>query len=165
MKIEIHPHLPFVPPNAHILILGSFPGKGYSEKNNSGEWFYASPKNQFWPIIRKVYNRELTGIEEKKSLFLEKGIAIADIFLKIKRKEGNNSDGNLEIIEYNDKELMKIMEGHKFEHIFATSVLVASVFKKFFPGIFIEALPSPSPRNARMKIEEKIKYYQVKLPR
>ena len=164
-EIEIHPHKPFVPPNAKVLILGSFPGKGHATSDSANEWFYASKRNQFWNIMRGVYNKELLTIESKKGLFINHGIAIADVFLKIRRKEDNNRDNNLEIIAYNDKALKKILKENKFESVFFTSKLVEKHFMKLFPSVINgECLPSPSPRSARMSLQEKINAYKQKLP-
>lgn len=165
---EIHPHLPFVPGNATVLILGSFPGKDHSaspEVNKKNEWFYASKRNQFWNILRGVYNEELLTTEDKKKLFTRHGIAIADILLKVKRKEKNNLDTNLEIIEYNDKALNKLLKQESFQTIYFTSRFVEKHFKKLFPFVTNgECLPSPSPRYAKMSLSEKIAWYKKKLP-
>jgi len=163
--IEIHPHKPFVPSNATVLILGSFPGKDHTGPSSENEWFYASRRNQFWNIMRGVYNEPLISIEEKKNLFTKHGIAIADVFLKIRRTENNNQDSNLEIVAYNDKALNKILKENKFDSIFFTSKLVEKHFLKLFPPVKNgECLPSPSPRYARMSLGEKIDFYRKKLP-
>ena len=163
--IEIHPHKPFVPPNGTVLILGSFPGKDHATPLAVNEWFYASRRNQFWNIMRGVYNEQLISTEEKKNLFAKHGIAIADVFLKIRRKENNNQDTNLEIVAYNDKALNKIFKENKFDSIFFTSKLVEKHFLKLFPSVKNgECLPSPSPRYARMSLGEKINVYKEKLP-
>ena len=164
-EIEIHPHEPFVPKNATVLILGTFPGKSNVKVQGLDEWFYASKRNQFWNIIRGVYNRPLLSTAEKKQLFSEKGIAIGDIFLKIKRKENNNSDSSLEVVEYNDKALREIINSTHLKAIYCTSQFVEKEFKKLFPELnIVESLPSPSPRFARMSLTDKIACYKKKLP-
>lgn len=164
-EIETHPHKIFVPTKATVLILGTFPGKHNVQVEGQNEWFYSSKRNQFWTIIRGVYEEELKTTSEKKDLFMRKGIAIGDIFLRIKRKENNNNDSSLEVIEYNDKEIEKAISAHSFSAIYTTSQFVEKEFKKLFPDIKnIEALPSPSPRYARMTLEDKIAFYKKKLP-
>lgn len=164
-EIEVHPHKLFVPDNATVLILGTFPGKNNISVEGLDEWFYATKRNQFWNIIQEVYNKSLTTTKEKKQLFSEKGIAIGDIFLKIKRTENNNSDSSLEVVEYNDKALKKIIESNNFKAIYCTSQFVEKEFKKLFPNMkIVESLPSPSPRAARMSLPEKIASYKMKLP-
>jgi hypoxanthine-DNA glycosylase len=164
-QIEIHPHIPFVPKNTTVLILGSFPGKDNSNVEGKDEWFYASKRNQFWNIIRGVYNEQLISTQEKKAFFEKKGIALTDLFLKIKRKETNNSDSSLEILEDNSIAIKKILDKYRLKSVFFTSQFVEKEFRKLFPTVIMgECLPSPSPRYARMSLMEKIEFYKKKLP-
>lgn len=164
-KIEIHPHKLFVPNNARVLILGTFPGKSNVHVKGLDEWFYASSRNQFWKIISEVYNLPLENTAEKKELFSNKGIAIGDIFLKIKRNENNNSDSSLEVIEYNDEVLKETIDSNNFNAIYCTSQFAEKEFRKLFPNsTIVESLPSPSPRFARMSLLDKVSIYKKKLP-
>jgi hypoxanthine-DNA glycosylase len=165
-KIESHPFKPFVPANASVLIVGSFPGRDVTQTSLDGDkWFYGTRRNQFWDIIASVYGVELKTTKDKKELFNKKGIAIADIFLTIRRTGQNNADTNLEIVSYNDKSIKKILRDTSFKSIFFTSRFVEKHFLKIFPEIENgESLPSPSPRFATMSKWEKIAYYKKKLP-
>jgi hypoxanthine-DNA glycosylase len=166
MEIETHPFTAFIPENVTVIIVGSFPGREITHKIlDENEWFYGAKRNQFWKIISGVYQQDLTTKTEKQSLFKKHGIGIVDLFLKVKRKAGNNMDQNLEVVEYNDKAIKKILANHAVEKIFFTSRFVEKTFHNLFPGIkTAESLPSPSPRFARMSLQEKIKIYQQMLP-
>jgi hypoxanthine-DNA glycosylase len=166
-EIETHPFKAFVPENATVIIIGSFPGKEITHKTLSpDEWFYGAKRNQFWKIISGVYGKDLISKKEKQKLFEKHGIGIADIFLRIKRKGDNNTDDNLVVIEYNDKALKKILENKNIKTIFFTSKFVEKCFLKLFPGTNNgKCLPSPSPRYARMSLDEKIKSYRDNLPK
>ena len=166
-EIETHPFKAFIPENATVIIVGSFPGKEVTHKILGGEeWFYGSKRNQLWRIISRVYVTDLQTRTEKQNLFKKHGIGMVDIFLKVKRKEDNNMDSNLEVIEYNDKAIKSILKNQSIKKIFFTSKFVEKAFLKLFPEIKIgECLPSPSPRYARMSIAEKINYYKLKLPK
>ena len=165
-EIEVHPFKAFIPENATVIIVGSFPGKDITHKTLSeDEWFYGTKRNQFWKIISGVYQIELNTKAEKQKLFTKHGIGIVDIFLRIKRKGNNNTDSNLEIVEYNDKAIEKILQIKNIKRIFFTSKFVEKSFLSLFPEVKIgESLPSPSPRYARMSLSEKINYYKLKLP-
>ena len=163
--IETHPHLPFIPTNATVLILGSFPGRHHLQADAKTEWFYGAPRNQFWQIMRGVYNEALLTPGDKKNCFEKHAIAITAIFLKIRRKENNNADSSIEVVEYNDKVLGHIFNNYDFKTVFFTSHFVEKEFKKLFPAIKnTETLPSPSPRYAKMSLSEKIIHYKNKLP-
>lgn len=165
-EIETHPFKAFVPAKATVLIVGSFPGRDITHKKLSeDEWFYGTKRNQFWRIISGVYQEELLTKADKQRLFERHGIGIVDIFLRIRRKGNNNTDSNLEIVEYNDEAIKKILENKNIKTIFFTSQYVGKSFLKRFPETKNgRNLPSPSPRFARMSLEEKIKFYKEQLP-
>jgi hypoxanthine-DNA glycosylase len=164
--IEIHPFKPFIPKNAKYLIIGSFPGKGQTEKSISETaWFYGAKRNTFWKIIEEVYQRELKTTSAKQKLFNDLEMGIADIILKAIRTANTNSDDNLQVIEYNDKAIKKILVTNKIETIFFTSQFVFKIFKRLFPAVInTVVLPSPSPRYAKMSVAEKINIYKKLLP-
>ncbi len=166
-EIETHPHKAFIPDNTTVLIIGSFPGRDQTMREvTENDWFYGTKRNQFWKIISDVYKVDLVTKADKQALFKKHGIGIADIFLKVKRKDNNNTDSNLEVIEFNDKELQTVLKNPDIKAIFFTSRFVEKTFSKLFPDIKIGAcLPSPSPRYARMSMAEKINYYKLKLPK
>lgn len=166
-EIEVHPFKAFVPENATIIIVGTFPGKDITHKKlHDDDWFYGTKRNQFWKIISGVYNIELISKKQKQSLFKHHGIGIADIFLRIKRTGNNNTDGNLQVVEYNNAAFEQILKMPSLNHIYFTSKFVEKVFLKIFPFVEIgECLPSPSPRFATMSLSKKIEIYKEKLPR
>ncbi|KKR11892.1 MAG: hypothetical protein UT39_C0002G0073 [Candidatus Woesebacteria bacterium GW2011_GWA1_39_21] len=165
--LEVHPWGNFVPKNCRYLFLGSFPGK-LDEGNN---WFYGSKRNQFWKILEAVYGRTLSSIAEKQKLLKNIRFAMADVILSCERKKDTNLDANLTKITYNKKAITKILRTNKIKKIFFTSKFVENLFKNVFPNhlnLFpvtnLYTLPSPSPRFAKMTLEEKIRSYRKLLP-
>jgi hypoxanthine-DNA glycosylase len=161
--LETHPFPPFVPPHAKHLLLGSFtgkPGVGY-------DWFYGSQRNQFWPILERVYNLKLDTKKSKMHLFSRLGLAITDIIYQCERRQGTNLDANLINIVYNLPALEKILSQNKIVTIFFSSRFVETKFKRLFKNVHTRliTLPSPSPRYARMTLQEKIKIYAAVLPK
>lgn len=165
-EIEIHPHDPFVPTGAEYLIIGSFPGKGQTESITDADWFYGAKRNTFWKILEQVYYIPLADKKAKQELFIKTRMGIADIILKAVRTENTNSDTNLTVVEYNDRAIKEILDFHIMKTIFFTSQFVQKIFAKFFPGVTnTVALPSPSPRFARMSLQEKVEVYKKLLPK
>lgn len=166
-EIETHPFTPFVHEEIKYLIIGSFPGKGQTEKIITEEdWFYGAKRNTFWKIMEEVYQTELSTTSAKQKLFTSLKMGIGDIILKAVRIENTNSDSNLQVIEYNDKEIKDILLTNKIETIFFTSHFVQKIVKKFFPDVTNTiVLPSPSPRYARMSFNEKVEVYRKLLPK
>ena len=52
MNTETHPLQPFLPANAKILMLGSFPPQ---RKRWSMEWFYPNIQNDMWRIFGLIF--------------------------------------------------------------------------------------------------------------
>lgn len=169
LELETHPFEPFVPINANALLIGSFPGKESTQAKSIGEndWFYGAKRSQFWKIISAVYGGvDLSDKKSKQNLFEEKGIGITDIILKARRKNNSNLDDNLIDIVFNTESIGEILSNDKITTVFFTSKFVENHFRKLFPKIeYFVYLPSPSPRYARMKKEEKINIYKSKLPK
>jgi hypoxanthine-DNA glycosylase len=173
--IETHPFGIFTPPNARYLILGSFTGReairGSNNFDPAYDWFYGTKKNQFWPIVERVYGVILPSKQVKQELFTKIKIAMADIIFQCERRDGSNLDTNLINICYNTNAIGEILDKNPIEKIYFTSRFVEKKFNKEFeneiyrhPQIMLLYLPSPSPRYARMSIENKIKQYAELLP-
>lgn len=126
MTIEEHPLEPFLPANAKVLFLGSFPPP---HARWSMEFFYPNWINDFWRIQglihfgdKTYFEKTFNAIEGKTSNSLkvgldkpkcfdkerivsfcqEKGIALFDTARKVKRLKDNADDNFLEIVEGTD---------------------------------------------------------------
>jgi len=116
--IERHPLQPFLPSNAQILMLGSFPPP---KERWCMDFFYPNPQNDMWRIIGLVFFGDKTNFEvqrddvqctkagkkvfnrEKIVAFCQaKGIAIFDTAQAVIRLQGNAADEHLEIVEQTD---------------------------------------------------------------
>lgn len=167
--IEIHPFGCFVPRNAKYLLLGSFIGK--ITKDNNFDWFYGTKRNQFWPILREVYNLPLEKKEDKISLFSDLKMAVTDVILSCERKMGTNLDSNLINITWNNDVVGKILEENRISKIFFSSRFVEQNYKRHFKELFFGykkikyvTLPAPSPRYAALSLSQKVNIYKELLP-
>lgn len=116
--IERHPLQPFLPANAQILMLGSFPPP---KERWCMDFFYPNPQNGMWRIIGLAFFGDKTYFEGQrddvrctkggKSVFNReeiiafceaKGIAIFDTAQAVIRLQGNAADEHLEIVEQTD---------------------------------------------------------------
>lgn len=169
--IEKHAFGDFVPRNARYLMLGSFTAKK-TDTDLSYDWFYCTKRNQFWPIIEKVYDLNLPDKKSKVNLFTKLKIAFSDMILTCERKDNNSSDMNLINFTYNGNGIRKILSKNNIQKVFFSSRFVEKEFRKKFKNIIDEfpkiefiTLPSPSPRYAAMSKEEKIKRYKEIFPK
>lgn len=109
IPIEHHPLDPFLPKNARLLMLGSFPPQ---QKRWCMNFFYPNRTNMMWEIFGEVFfgdSQRLVDVENKtfrlvdiQVLLNEKGIAIFDTAIAVRRLSGNASDKDLQIVEKTD---------------------------------------------------------------
>lgn len=109
MTIETHPLDPFLPENALVLFLGSFPPP---KAKWSMEFFYPNWINDFWRIMGLIYFGDKAAFESRSakkfdrekivSFCIEKGFAFYDSAVKVCRLKDNASDNFLEILEPTD---------------------------------------------------------------
>lgn len=183
--IEIHPFEPFLPKNAKLLMLGTFPP---SPKRWCMDWYYPNFMNDMWRIMgicffgNKNYfvkpGEKTWRLEELKSFLAEKGIAIFDTCLKIRRTKGTASDKDLEVVQQADIDgMLRYLTDCRA--VLAAGQLATSIFtehfnisnaKKMKMGSYVEfpfenrilrlyREPSSS-RAYPMKVEKKAEYYE-----
>lgn len=104
LEIETHPLEPFLPPNAKLLMLGSFPPPKTRWKM---DFYYPNYQNDMWKIFGLIFFNDkeyFLDIDHKKfkeglirEFLLNKGIAIFDTAYQIIRLTGNASDKFLQV--------------------------------------------------------------------
>lgn len=107
--LETHPLKPFLPQNAKILMLGSFPPQ---QKRWSMDFFYPNLQNDMWRIMGMIFfaDKHIFVDSQKKCFrkeaiiqFVEStGIALYDTAETIRRLKDNASDNHLEIVSPTD---------------------------------------------------------------
>lgn len=107
--IEWHPLLPFIPHNARILFLGSFPPPTHRWAMS---FFYPNYINDHWRIQGVVFRDDASAFvdNEQKTFCLPAivdhlmrfGIAYYDAAIGVRRLAGNASDKFLEVVEPTD---------------------------------------------------------------
>lgn len=109
IEIENHPLEPFLPANARLLMLGSFPPQ---KKRWSMDFYYPNLNNDMWRIVGLLFfnNKDYFLNETRKAFYREriinflndKGIALFDTASAIRRLQDNASDKFLEVVQPTD---------------------------------------------------------------
>ncbi len=104
-EVEYHPFQPFVPANAKVLFMGSFPPQ---KKRWSMDFFYPNYINDHWRIIGKLFfddKEHFVDVEDKtfriddiKTFLYQTGIAYYDTATAVRRLKNNASDKYLEVV-------------------------------------------------------------------
>ena len=105
MTSELHPLKPFLPSNARLLMLGSFPPQ---RVRWSMDFFYPNLQNDMWRIIGLVFFGDKSHFlvpagkrfdKERIECFCrEKGLALYDTAEEIIRMKNNASDNFLQVV-------------------------------------------------------------------
>lgn len=138
MDIERHPLQPFLPENAWLLMLGSFPP---SKQRWSMDFFYPNYINDMWRIFGIDYfddKDHFVDVENKRfrkeqimDFLKEEGIALYDTACAVRRTKNTASDKDLEIVEPTDLDALF----RKLPHcttVAATGEKAATVFASHF---------------------------------
>ena len=107
--VEYHPLHPFLPENARVLFLGSFPPQ---RKRWCMDFYYPNFINDHWRIEGQVFfgnrdhfvdtNAKCFKIDEIVAFCKERGLAFFDTSTAIRRLQDNASDKFLEVVEPTD---------------------------------------------------------------
>lgn len=107
--IETHPFEPFLPNDARLLMLGTFPP---SPKRWCMKFYYPNFQNDMWRIFGHIFYEDKHHFEVpgQKSFNLDElipflrnhHVAIFDTALRVRRTKGTAADKDLEIIEQAD---------------------------------------------------------------
>ena len=109
MNVEQHPLKPFLPANARLLMLGSFPPQ---QKRWCMDFYYPNFINDMWRIVGQVFfgdRNHFVDVAAKRfrkemivDFLNERGIALYDTATSIRRLQDNASDKYLEVVEPTD---------------------------------------------------------------
>lgn len=107
--VEYHPLIPFLPENAKVLFLGSFPPQ---RKRWCMDFYYPNFINDHWRIEGQIFfgdKNHFVDLENKRfkideivAFCKEKGLAFFDTSIAIRRLQDNASDKFLEVVEQTD---------------------------------------------------------------
>ena len=184
MEIETHPFEPWLPVNAKLLMLGTFPP---APKRWAMEWYYPNFTNDMWRIFGLIFfgdklhfvdeANKTYRLNELKQFLKKKGVALFDTALRIRRTTGTASDKDLEIVQPADLDGM-LRSLPECKAVLAAGQLATKVFTEHynidarnlkmgeyrtfdFEGRALKLYRQPSSSRAYpMKVEKKAVYYE-----
>ena len=162
------PHIHGFPPicrsDAHTLLLGSMPSRASLARQK----YYAHPRNSFWPIVTRLLGITSTDYANRTLQVTEEGIAIWDVLQACTRHSSLDSDIDDRSIVTNDFRTFfeqypgitrVFFNGAKAESVFRKHVLPGLPARQ--PAISLQRLPSTSPANAAMTVDQKFEKWRV----
>ena len=146
----------FCPEMAEVLILGTFP----SPKSRETGFYYGHPQNRFWKVLAGIFNDKVPGtIDEKKDFLTEHHIALWDVLASCVITGA--SDASIKKPIAND--LRILLKKAPIKYIYTTGKKAGDLYKRHWKDslpVPMICLPSTSPANCRINLEELIEAYQ-----
>ena len=185
-EVEYHPLHPFLPPDARVLFLGSFPPP---RKRWCMDFYYPNWINDHWRIQGAVFygDRDRFVDEERKTFLLDdivehcssRGIAYFDTCTAVRRLAANASDKFLQVVEPTDvKALMArlprlrvvVCTGEKATATLCEKMGIAEVPKMNaaadIPGTAVQLYRLPSSSRAYpLAFDKKVEAYKAMFDR
>ena len=184
MTTETHPFEPWLPADARLLMLGTFPP---APKRWCMEWYYPNFQNDMWRIFGYVFfgdklhfvdqTNKTFKLEALKAFLKEKRVALFDTALRIRRTKNTASDKDLEIVEQSDLDGMLralpecrgvLLAGQLATKVFTTHYAIKAIPKRgeyttfTFEGRELRLYRMPSSSRAYpMAVEKKSEYYRI----
>jgi double-stranded uracil-DNA glycosylase len=156
---------PIISANARVLILGTMP----SVASILRQQYYGHPRNAFWPIMCALFDSDPGACYQlRKEMLMENGIAVWDVLQSCHRQGSLDSSIKLSTMSTNDfaglfcdyKYIERVFfNGRMAEKLFQKRVLPALNHR--FSCLEYLCLPSTSPANALLKIEQKLEAWKV----
>jgi G:T/U-mismatch repair DNA glycosylase len=185
--VEYHPLIPFLPENAKVLFLGSFPPQ---RKRWCMDFYYPNFINDHWRIEGQVFfgdKNHFVDVESKRfkideivAFCQEKGLAFFDTSTAVRRLQDNASDQFLEVVKPTDiRALLQqlphcraiITTGEKATETICstlgisvipkvnTSVVIPGIFNQEGGQVMLYRLPSSS-RAYPLSFDKKVEAYR-----
>ncbi len=149
-----HPIAPVYDENSRILILGSFP----SVLSRRAGFFYGNPRNRFWAVVAAILEVPLPQTtEEKIRMLLQGRIALYDAAIACRIR--GSADATME--DAVPADLTPILQTAPIQKIFVNGRQAERIMKE--AGVKVEYLPSTSPANARMSLEELTRVWRERI--
>lgn len=146
---------------SRVLVLGTMP----SPRSREVGFYYGHPQNRFWRVMERIYglkDRMLVDNDARRTFLLANGIALWDVLAAC--DIAGASDASIANPVPND--LTRILDAAPIETVCTTGGKASQLCRRF-NGRMLEArgitcvdLPSTSPANARMRLDDLVAAYQ-----
>ena len=144
---------------SRVLMLGTMP----SPASREAGFFYGHPQNRFWRVLAAVFDEPAPEtIEDKRDLLLRRRIALWDVLASCDIEGA--SDASIRNARPND--LSRIFDAADIQAVFATGTKAGQLYAKYCEsdcGVPCVTLPSTSPANAKMRLEDLTETYRAAL--
>ncbi|MBC2889380.1 DNA-deoxyinosine glycosylase [Gordonibacter massiliensis (ex Traore et al. 2017)] len=142
---------------SRVLVLGTMP----SPKSREVGFYYGHPQNRFWKVMGALFGEpEPQGNTARTAFLLAHRIALWDVLAACTIQGASDAS----ITDARPNDLARIGAAAPLSAVFTTGSKAAELYRRhcagMLPGVPHVALPSTSPANARMRLNDLVEAYQ-----
>ena len=154
-----HEIQPVFDSRSRVLLLGTMPSPASREQG----FYYGHPQNRFWRVLAAIFNEPAPRTtDEKRDMLLRHHVALWDVLASCEIEGA--SDASIRDAQPND--LARIFDVADIRAVFATGTKAGELYHKLVEptlGVPCTTLPSTSPANAKMKLDDLTEAYSKAL--
>lgn len=151
----VHPFAPIYDAHSRVLILGSMP----SVASRQQAFYYAHPRNRFWPLMAALDDSLLETVEQRTAFLHRRHFALWDVIASC--TIAGSSDASIRDVQVND--FQPLLAATEIKTIVTTGKTAGRLYQKYAQaetGIEALILPSTSPANAAMSLDQLVAAYR-----
>lgn len=151
----VHPFAPIYDARSRVLILGSMP----SVASRQQAFYYAHPRNRFWPLMAALDGALLETVEQRTAFLHRRHFALWDVIASC--TIAGSSDASIRDVQVND--FKPLLAATEIKTIVTTGKTAGRLYQKYAQadtGMEALILPSTSPANAAMSLDQLIAAYR-----
>lgn len=152
----VHSFTPIYDAHSRVLILGSMP----SAASRQQAFYYAHPRNRFWPTMAALDDSLLETVEQRTAFLHRRHFALWDVIASCTIT--GSSDASIRDVQVND--FQPLLAATEIKTIVTTGKTAGRLYQKYAQaetGMEALILPSTSPANAAMSLDQLITAYRV----
>ncbi len=155
MKVSHEGIPPLFDGESRVLILGTMP----SPKSREAAFYYAHPQNRFWRVLAEILGEEWPEtVEEREALCHRRHIALWDVLASCEIEGA--ADSTIRAPMPND--VAGLLKQAPVRAVFTTGTTATKLYEKLLTGLpRAIPLPSTSPANCRVRLEELVERYRA----
>lgn len=148
-----HPYAPVFTVASRVLILGTMP----SPASRALQFYYAHPRNRFWPVLAAVLGQPVpVSIDEKITLLHTHRIALWDVLASCRIDNADDST----ITEPVANDFTPIFETSDIQAVFTTGKKATYLYERYGNSAYKPIyLPSTSPANCACSFASLVEAY------
>jgi len=136
-----HPFAPISDEHSRILILGTMP----SVQSREAGFYYAHPRNRFWPVVAACCGQPAPeSVEQKTRLLLQNGIALWDVLASCQISASD--DSSIRGPVYND--IASLVSDRPIQKVLCNGKKAYALCLRLALSPRVLYMPSTSPANA-----------------